>query len=134
MGAKGDIAKVTFDTASLQASLDRILKKKVKVLDDPKVQETAAREYAKTIQTYVPKKTGKLRRYRIKGRDIIYSARSKYGEKYNYALNQYETPYDQDSRTTYGTFDHWNRHLTAIEREEFYRNVAEFVARYMNEQ
>lgn len=129
---------VNFDTSSFEKNLTRILKRKIEYQGLSKgVKKEITYMYRDAIRPYVPMKTGKLRRgSRVvtDGEDfaIRYSAKAP-KTKYDYAAKQYYTPVDPERRFTPGTFDHWNRHLSILEREKFYRDAARIITEAMNE-
>lgn len=124
---------INFDTRQLQSQLSRIVKKKCAVLNNVEVRNAVARQYKDVVEKYVPMKTGKLRETAfVEHGAVVYPAVS--DKKFPYAEVQYRTPFDPSRRTTPGTYDHWDKHLSNSEKERFYRGLAEEIARYMNGQ
>ena len=118
--------EVCFDAGAVQANITRILNRKVDAIQIGANKDAIAGEYAKHVAKYVPYKTGKLlRSAKVKDGTITYSAKAKNG--FDYADIQYNVPFPQESRSTPGTYDHWNRHLTASERQLFYEDVAKII-------
>lgn len=127
--------RVSYDEDAVERNVSRILNRKLEKMTSLDTKMEIAGVYGVAIAKYVPYKTGKL----LNSADVVadgnnavirYSAHSKRG--YDYAQKQYETPYPQESRSTPGTYDHWNRHLTSAEREEFYEDAAKIIARESN--
>lgn len=125
---------VHFDMSALRDNVDDILDKKVDTLYYDRVKNDAAGLYAQYIAKYVPYKTGRLlHSAKVNNGAVTYSARVRRpGYTYDYADIQYETPFPPESRSTPGTYDHWNTHLTRAERESFYHDVANLIVEEMN--
>ena len=129
--------RISYDEDALELNIERVVKRKLNHALSIDTKKEIAGEYAMRVAQYVPYKSGRLRNSAevISDGDkavIRYSARSRHGKHYDYAENQYSTPRDPDRRWTPGTYDHWNRHLTTAERQDFYQEAAEIIAREMN--
>lgn len=128
--------RVSYDEGAVQRNVEKILKRKLDAGTSIDTKMEVAGEYASAVERYVPYKSGKLAhsaRIVADGNvaNIRYSARSFKGKHYDYAQWQYDTPVPQENRTTPGTYDHWNKHLTTAERKAFYEEAAKIVAREM---
>lgn len=124
--------KISFDTDAVLNSLSNVIRRKINNSLSVPVKQEIAGEYAAAVYRYVPNKTGKLAdsaRVVTEGNDVAikYEAISenKNGKKTDYAPIQYEIPFE--NRTTPGTYDHWNRHLTTAERKAFYETCADII-------
>lgn len=126
--------RISFDSESLEANVSKILGRKFKIDDYDGIDTEIAGSYAMHIARYVPYKTGRLlHSARVGDGKITYSAKVKRKSGiYDYAGIQYLVPFPQESRSTPGTYDHWNRHLTTAERKAFYDDVAKLVIERMN--
>ena len=127
---------ISFDEDAVVNAVSRILKRKTGIALSLDNQLDVAGEYAMAISKYVPYKTGKLLRSADvvphgEGVAVSYSAMSKGKQKIDYAPIQYEIPFA--NRSTPGTYDHWNRHLTTAERQEFYERCAEIISKSMQD-
>ena len=124
--------KASLDMKAVQDNVNRILNKKIEVAKYTEVKDEIAGEYAKAISRYVPYKTGKLlNSAKVEDGAITYSAKcNRPGGRFDYAAVQYYTPFD--NRSTPNTYDHWNKHLTTAEREEFYNDVKDIIIERMN--
>lgn len=131
---------VKFDVGALQSNVEKILRRKLKNGLSQKTLVAAGELYKDAIEHYVPLKTGTLRGSatvvpRGEGCVIRYSAKgtNKDGsiKDYDYAKDRYTLPAKR--RFTPGTYDHWNRHLTRAERQQFYNDVASIITEAMNE-
>lgn len=129
----GEYLELSVDMKALQSSLSRVLKRKAKVLDDVRVRNVAAERYKNAIEKYVPMRTGNLRNSaHVSNGNIVYDARSKKGNHYAYASEQYHIPRSVNVRFTPNTYDHWDKHLTVAERVQFYEDLARDIAEAMN--
>lgn len=135
---------VRFDTFAVQEAVRRILKQKKRKALSPEVKKATAGLYAQAISKYVPYKSGDLLNSAtiVKtdgGYGVKYSAINKRGrKKTDYAGVQYAPEkygYDEAywERSTPNTYSHWNTHLTRLEREAFYREVAGIMMEAMND-
>jgi hypothetical protein len=120
-----------------------VLKQKKRRALSPEIKKEAAGIYAKAVAKYVPHDSGQLlesaKVIKYNGEYAVeYSAFNKRGKKhYDYADFQYRPEkYGRDEamweRHTAGTYSHWNKHLTRLERESFYREVAQIMTEAMN--
>ena len=124
--------KISFDMKAVQDNVNRILNKKIAVTEYTEVKDEIAGEYAKAISKYVPYKTGRLMNSaKIEDGSITYSAKvNRPDGRFDYAGVQYYTPFE--NRSTPNTYDHWNKHLTTAERQEFYEDVKDIIVERMN--
>ncbi len=127
--------KISFDMKAVQDNVNRILNKKIAVTEYTEVKDEIAGEYAKAISRYVPYKTGKLMKSAdVEDGAVTYSVEvnrpNRPNGKFDYAKVQYYTPFE--NRSTPNTYDHWNKHLTTAERQEFYEDVKDIIVERMN--
>lgn len=137
MGVGEFSINVRIHSETLHAQLSKRIDGYRKAALSDKVKYKAAKLYAKKVQPYVPKKTGELR----EDVDIV-PYNGVYAVQYNATATrkkrdgsietvQYaEAQYHGDptwNRTTEGTYDHWNQHLSMAEREEYYSDIANLV-------
>lgn len=137
--------KIRIHSETLYSQINKRVQDKLEkggLSDD--VKKESARLYAEKVEHYVPRKTGKLRGepgfesfVDIVPYQGVYAVKydayrvNKDGKEAHYAEAQYEGDPTWD-RTTYDTYDHWNQHLDAAEREELYYNIAQLVSEGMN--
>lgn len=126
---------ISFDLKAVQDNVNRILNKKLERAKYDGVRNEIAGEYAAAIDKYVPSKSGRLHSSAtVRDGEIRYSAKAnRPSGNYDYAAVQYYTPFPQENRHTPNTYDHWNKHLTTAERQEFYQKVKEIVVKGMND-
>ena len=124
--------KVSFDMKVVQDNVNRILNKKIAVTEYTEVKDEIAGEYAKAISKYVPYKTGRLMNSaKVEDGAVTYSVKvNRPDGRFDYAPVQYYTPFE--NRSTPNTYDHWNKHLTTAERQEFYEDVKDIIVERMN--
>ena len=123
---------INFDMKAVQDNVNQIMNKKLDAAKYVETRNEIAGEYAAAIEKYVPSKTGRLHSSaRVIDGEIRYSAKAnRKSGSFDYAELQYNTPFA--NRHTPNTYDHWNRHLTTAERQEFYEQVQRIIVERMN--
>lgn len=129
--------RVRIHAETLESNISRILNQKIEkgMLSD-EVKYRAAELYAEKIRTYVPMKSENLRKStEIVPHNGVYAVEyhpvDEYGHEY--AERQYTADDSTWNRHTDFTYSHWNQHLSRLEREDYYRELAEEISAAMNE-
>lgn len=135
---------IQFDEDALINNLREVLERKKKngLSDDVKYMATSL--YRDAVAKYIPygkdyshHRGGTLYRSGFRNNSIVkdgdgyairYSAKSPRG--YDYAEYQYENEFA--NRNTPGTYGHWNRHLSIVERQEWIDEVKKLIIEGMN--
>lgn len=130
----GSDITISFDAERVAANVEKIMQRKIEAGLSSDIQYESAEIYRDLVEYLVPKKSGSLRDSAkiVRGAKhaqwgIRYDPTSKKG--YHYANLQYHTPFE--NRTTPGTFDHWNQHLTTADRQGFNMAVKNLVVEAM---
>lgn len=136
----GNSITVSFDASRVEAGIEKLLNRKIEEGLSSDVQYQAAEIYKDLIEPYVPLKSGNLRdsanivhgaKHALWG--IEYDPISPKGRHYHYGQYQYFGDPSWD-RTTPGTYDHWNQHLSRADREGFKQAVKSLVIEAMNDE
>ncbi len=125
--------RLEVDIKGVQDNVNRMLKKKVKTIYYDRVMDEIAYLLKDTMEPYVPMKSGQLRgNAYVDNGNIIYTAKAeRRGGRYDYAAYQYMNEFPK--RFTPGTFGHWDKHLTAADKQYFYEQVKDLIVEEMND-
>ena len=129
-------ARIRIHTDTLESNISRILGRMKDVVLSDELKVEAIKKYRKKVEPYVPEKKGflKLSAYDSDAivdyhgdKALVYDPVANNRQHYHYGKVQYEGPGpgEEWNRTTEGTYDHWNQHLTRAEREEYYQELAD---------